>query len=82
MFDVKDTGPIVAAIFKDPEGTNGKFIAAGGYHGTPQEIAEIFSSATGAESLFQLLTAQEKRLNSIKSLGSNLRSLVSPVPKN
>jgi len=47
MFDVKDTGPIVAAIFKDPEGTNKKTIAAAAFHGSPQEVIDTIGKVSG-----------------------------------
>lgn len=41
MYDVDDSGPILAAILNDPDQNNGKFIAACAQHASPQEILEI-----------------------------------------
>lgn len=51
MFDVRDSGPLVAAILKNPEATNGKFVAAASFHGSLDEIVDTLQQHTGRTSL-------------------------------
>jgi len=56
MFDVEDTGPVVAAILKDPVNTNGKYVAACGFHESPQKIFEVIKTASGKGDKLKLNT--------------------------
>jgi len=47
MFDVNDTGPVVAAIFKDPKATNGKEINPIGLHASPTDIFKTLEKVSG-----------------------------------
>jgi len=54
MFDVRDTGALVAAILRDPVKNNGKFIAACGHHDSPQKIVEEIQKNTSYGDKIQL----------------------------
>jgi len=47
MMDVKDTGPVVAAILSHPDHVNRQWVAAQGYDGTLQNVFDILSRAIG-----------------------------------
>lgn len=47
MFDVNDSGAVVAEIFENPQAHNGKFIATVGQCAAPQEVVDTLSKVAG-----------------------------------
>jgi len=47
MFDVRDTGNVVAEILRNPLKTNGKYIAASAFQGKLKEVFKILENTSG-----------------------------------
>jgi len=59
MFDVRDTGGVVAAIFRDPAGNEGKHIAAQGYDGSLEKAFDILGRTAGEKVRLETVPTEE-----------------------
>lgn len=58
MFDVDDTGPLVAYMFDHPEEMSGKYVHGAAEYLTPLQMVEIYDRVTGDKSVYNYIEPQ------------------------